>query len=223
MPKTNYITWDLFIRVFHWSLVIAFTINYLTEGDVNLHFYMGWYIALILMLRVIWGFIGTKHARFIDFVKSPSEVTQYVKDMLGGKGTAEKFRGHNPLGGLMIIALLLSLSITSFSGVMLYTSQGNQLFSFTDAPLFSEYEEEEHYSIKQNSGSNALDEEYEEHQEYEEHDENESEELWEELHEFFANFTLLLILFHIVGVVLSSRLSGENLVKAMISGKKQHD
>jgi cytochrome b len=55
---------DLFIRFFHWSMVVTFLTSYLTEGETNLHLYSGWYILLLPSLRVIWGFFGTKHARF---------------------------------------------------------------------------------------------------------------------------------------------------------------
>jgi cytochrome b len=79
MTSTSIKVWDLFIRFFHWTMVTAFLTNYLTEGETNLHFYSGWYILLLLSLRVILGFFGTKHARFIDFVKPPSEVLKYAR------------------------------------------------------------------------------------------------------------------------------------------------
>ena len=188
--------WDLFIRFFHWSLVTAFIVSYLTEGENNLHFYSGWFIAVMLVLRIIWGFIGSKHARFNDFVKPLSQIKHYTKSLIAGSSSSmTKYTGHNPLGGLMIIALLASLSMSVVSGVMLYSSTENSLFSFVDKPLLQEIDEHEE-------------------------SETEGEEVWEEIHEIFVNLTLAFIIIHIIGVLVSSWLHNENLIKAMFTGKK---
>lgn len=202
-PQTK--VWDIFIRFFHWSLVFAFLISYLTEGETNLHFYSGWYIVSLIALRVIWGFIGTKYARFSEFIKPPSEVINYSRSLISfSRGTTKHYLGHNPLGGLMVVALLIALSLTCFSGVMTYTAEGQSPFTFVGRPLL----EESHQEHGQGSTN------------YEEESESESEEFWEEIHEFFVNVTLILIIIHIAGVLITSWLHNEKLIKAMITGKK---
>jgi cytochrome b len=209
MTSTSIKVWDLFIRFFHWTMVIAFLTNYLTEGETNLHFYSGWYILLLLSLRVIWGFFGTKYARFIDFVKPPSEVLKYVRMLVfKHQGFNKKHIGHNPLGGLMVIALLLLLTLTCISGVMVYTSEGKRFYDFIEQPLLQDIDEHEQHLIEKVAGNV---------------NEESDEEFWEEIHEFLSNFTLFLILLHIAGVILSSRLQRQNLIKSMIYGRKKID
>ncbi len=217
--------WDLFIRFFHWTLVAAFIVSYLTEGEYNLHFYTGWYIAILLTLRIIWGLIGTKYARFSDFVKPPSDIIQYVKFLMASEDDGKTYLGHNPLGGLMVIIMLGSLATTTFTGVLLYKTEGNDTFAFLQQPILQEIDEEDDHEESEHG-------EYNEHREdnehknpatkynEDEHEESELGEALEELHEFFANLTLLLILFHVAGVFFTSRHENRNLVKAMLTGKK---
>lgn len=198
--------WDLFIRYFHWTLVIAFLVSYLTEGEYNLHFYSGLYIALLLGLRLIWGFIATRYARFSDFVRPPTEVIAYSRSFLSGKNDSnKKYLGHNPLGGLMVVSLLVSLSLTCFSGVMLYTAEGDSLFSFVEQPILQERSESDDYQSVNES----------------EESESDAEEFWEELHELFVNVTLFLVIIHIAGVIVTGRLHKQDLIKAMITGRKK--
>lgn len=109
--------WDLFIRSFHWILVIAFAIGYATEDDLMmLHSNAGYLILILLGLRFIYGFIGSRHARFSDFIYPPITAIRYVKDVFLFR--PKRYLGHNPAGGLMIIIMLLSLVATSVSGMM---------------------------------------------------------------------------------------------------------
>lgn len=216
MISENKTVWDIFIRVFHWTLVIAFVIGYLTEGEVYLHFYVGWYIGILLLLRFIWGFIGTTHARFSDFIKSPTEIFEYVTSLRKTTGTNKRYIGHNPLGGLMVITLLLSLSITCISGVLLYTEDGKAALSFIGHSPIESFEED-HSNEKTSSNMVSSVGKY---AEYDDEKDDDEDEVIKEIHEFFANFTVFLILLHIAGVIVSSRLNKENLVLAMITGKK---
>ncbi len=110
--------WDPLVRFFHWSLVTAFFIAYFTEDDwMTVHSWAGYLIAGLLVIRIIWGVIGTPYARFGNFVYRPDEVVGFVKDSIQFK--AKRYLGHNPAGGAMIIALLISLVIISVSGMML--------------------------------------------------------------------------------------------------------
>ena len=111
--------WDPLVRVFHWSLAAAFFIAYFTDGELqDVHVWAGYVIAGLLVVRLVWGFIGSRHARFSDFVHSPATALIYTKDVLLGR--ARRYIGHNPAGGAMIVLLLLSLAITTISGMALY-------------------------------------------------------------------------------------------------------
>ena len=111
--------WDPLVRIFHWSLVSAFFIAYFTEDDfLTLHVYAGYLIGGLLVFRLVWGFIGSRHARFSDFVKPPREVWAYIKSIFTTH--PKRYLGHNPAGGAMVIALLLSLVMVTVTGVALY-------------------------------------------------------------------------------------------------------
>ncbi len=72
--------WDKLVRAFHWSLVVFFVAAYATAEEAEgLHRFIGYCIAALLAMRVAWGFIGSRHARFTDFVRSPRAVLDYIK------------------------------------------------------------------------------------------------------------------------------------------------
>jgi len=178
--------WDVFVRIFHWTLVGAFAVAFLTEDDfLTLHSWAGYTVFALVLLRIVWGFVGTHYARFSTFVFGPKAVRDYLKETLRQRAT--RYLGHNPAGGAMIVALLVSLLVTCFTGVMVYGVAENA------GPLASWLG-----GLGEARG-----------------------ELFEEIHEFFANFTLLLVVVHVGGVVVESVLHRENLVRAMIDGKKR--
>jgi cytochrome b len=111
--------WDPLVRVFHWSLVAAFTIAFLTGDEVlSLHVIAGYTIAGLLLVRIVWGLIGTRYARFSNFVYRPATVKSYLKDVIAFR--ARRYLGHNPAGGAMVVALLLMLLGTVVSGLLAY-------------------------------------------------------------------------------------------------------
>ncbi|MFC1749759.1 cytochrome b/b6 domain-containing protein [Pseudomonadota bacterium] len=177
--------WDPLVRIFHWSLVSLFLIAYATEDDfLSFHVVAGYLICGLIAFRLIWGVIGSRHARFTDFVKSPKEIKAYIKDVLLFR--AKHYLGHNPAGGAMVIALLLSITVTLITGMLTY---GATEFS---GPL----------AIWTTSvGDHTAD-------------------FFEETHEFFANFTVLLVVMHVAGVMIASLQHRENLVRSMIDGDK---
>ena len=208
MSEKNLIpVWDILVRIFHWSLVLAFTIAYLSEDEFeNLHVYAGYVVLGLISFRVLWGFIGSRYARFSNFIYPFAEIKAYLSSLL--TKNPKHYLGHNPAGGVMIIALLVSLFATTISGVKIYGVQGY-------GPLADNGVEVSIISEAQAHGENK-------HEEDEgDKEESEEEEFWEEIHEFFSNLTLLLIFIHIAGVVVASRVHGENLVRAMITGKKE--
>jgi len=178
--------WDIFIRIFHWSLLATFAITYLTEDDFPvLHTYAGYTMMALIALRLIWGFIGSRHARFSSFIVKPSAVIEYMKEVVQFR--AKRYLGHNPAGGVMVVALLISLSMTLLFGLLTY---GAAEFSGPLASLAG--------------GVNDT-----------------VANIFKELHEFFANFTVLLVALHVFGVAIASFQHGENLVRSMLTGYKR--
>lgn len=207
--------WDPIVRIGHWTLVIAFFTAYFTEDDfLTQHVWAGYIVGTVVLFRIVWGFIGSKHARFSDFIYSPAAVFGYLKGLVRGK--PQHYMGHNPAGGAMVIALLLSLGATVFTGLSLYAVEENAgplagIVAASDkvipaSIIPSAYADEDEDEGESEHGAMVN---------------KETEEFWEELHEFFANFTLLLVALHIGGVLLSSHIDKEKLVKAMITGRKE--
>jgi len=106
--------WDLFVRVFHWTLVSCVLLNYflLEEGEAP-HEWAGYLAAALVVARFLWGFIGSRHARFSDFFPTPGRLWQHLQAMRSGR--PEHHWGHNPLGALMmflLMGLVIALGIT---------------------------------------------------------------------------------------------------------------
>lgn len=163
--------WDAGVRLFHWSLVTMFASAYLFAEYRSAHRILGYFVAGLIAFRLIWGLVGTRHARFKDFVPGPLKLLGYLKDM--AKGREARSLGHNPAGGAMIIALLAVISGIAATGYMIGM----------DAYFGVEWVER--------------------------------------LHRTLVNLALILIAFHLGGVIFSSIRHRENLVKAIITGEKR--
>ncbi|TDO15292.1 MULTISPECIES: cytochrome b/b6 domain-containing protein [Halomonas] len=199
--------WDPVVRLFHWSLVVAFTVAYFSaEEEGMVHLYSGYIVLALIVVRVIWGVVGSRHARFADFVRPPGEVFAYLRGLVSGK--PRHYLGHNPAGGWMILALLMGLFVVTLSGVMLDTDEGG-VFSAAaggggGAVITTALAEEGEYGEYGEAGERG----------------EGGEEFWEEVHEASTNVTLFLVFLHIAGVIVSSLLHRENLVRAMVTGRK---
>jgi cytochrome b len=203
--------WDPLVRIFHWSLVAAFTVAYFTgDEESQIHVYAGYAVIGLVLFRIVWGLIGTRHARFWDFVYRPSAIMQYAREFFIGR--PKRYLGHNPLGGAMILLLLGSLLTTGVTGYLMLGSDGEDGVqaetTITPAPATAR------------ASGGIIASAYADDDEGEEggHDENEGP--LKEVHEFFANFTLFLVFLHVGGVLLSSLRHRENLVRAMVTGRK---
>lgn len=208
MSQNTIKVWDPLVRIFHWSLVAFFAIAFVTgEEEGVLHIYAGYAVIGLVLFRILWGFVGTEHARFKDFVFGPAKVVQYLRSL--ASGSPRRYVGHNPAGGYMVVLLLVTLLVVTITGLKAYGTEGH-------GPLAANAE------ISVISTARADEDEREEN-EAGRMDGNEDEEYWEEVHEAASYFMLGLIVLHILGVVVSSRLHKENLVKAMITGEKNSE
>jgi len=114
-PRTT--AWDLPLRLFHWALVGAVVTSVVTgkTGDMDIHMLSGFTILTLVLFRIAWGFAGGRHARFGDFVRGPGTVIGYLRSQAGGGGP--NFVGHNPAGGLSVLAMLAVLALQTGTGL----------------------------------------------------------------------------------------------------------
>ena len=156
--------WDWPLRLFHWLLVIAIAVAFLSAEEDSLlnrwHVLSGWIAGILILFRLLWGFVGGEHSRFSDFVR-PARIADHVRGLVRGRSDATL--GHNPLGALSVIALLALVAATVSTGAL---AAG------------------------------------------------------EDLHEAIAWTLLAVVGLHIIAVIAMSLLERENLVRAMISGRK---
>lgn len=121
-PRTVKV-WDPFVRIFHWSLVAAVFGAFLTGEDMTrAHIRIGWFVVALIGARLVWGVIGTRHARFVDFVKGPRSVLRFLGETV--RWRAERHLGHNPAGGAMVVTLLILLAAIGASGWAMTTDAG---------------------------------------------------------------------------------------------------
>lgn len=197
--------WDPLIRIGHWVLVAAFATAYLSEGEPQwLHSFAGYAIAVTVAIRILWGFVGPRRARFSDFVTGPGRVLTYLRDLISGR--AERHVGHSPAGGAMTVALLFALALTALSGMANLAVEEGQgplagIVTAQSLPAWMAEEDDDDDYIGGGHGEGG--------------------EAFEEIHEFAANATLLLVFLHFAGVLWASRAHGENLARSMITGLKR--
>lgn len=193
--------WDPLVRTGHWVLVAAFATAYLSEGEPEwLHSWAGYLIAATVLLRVAWGFVGPRHARFADFVTGPGAILRYLRDLPTGR--APRHLGHSPAGGAMTLALLAMLGLTAVSGMATLAAEEGR------GPLAGLVAAE---PVGGTSTRNADEDDGRE----------DGEKVWEEIHETAANLTLLLVVLHLGGVALASAMHRENLPRSMLTGTKR--
>ena len=168
---TSVKVWDWPVRVFHWTLAASVIGAYATgesEDFERLHHTLGWVAAGLIAFRVVWGLVGTRYARFSEFVRGPEQVWSYIKSLRSSE--PQHFVGHNPVGAVAVILLLGLTALSVYTGWL------------------------------------ALAED--------------AAEWLEEAHEIAANTLVPVVLVHVIGVLWSSRTHGENLLKAMLTGRK---
>lgn len=198
------VVWDPLVRIGHWLLVLLFAVAYIVEDDfLTVHSWAGYGIATVVAFRILWGLVGTRHARFSDFIAPPRAVFGYLADLI--RFRAPRHLGHSPAGGAMTVALLLSLALSTGSGMWAYAvryERGPLVGYVTAAPTQPPPEHDVAKKARKQDKRGAL---------------------IKELHEIFVNLTLVLIALHLGGVALASLAHRENLPRSMITGRKRAD
>ncbi len=165
--------WDPLVRVFHWSLASLFLLNYFaTEDGGDLHELFGYIAVGLVVFRIIWGFIGTAHARFASFFPTQARLKAHWQEVLHGQRPS--YQGHNPFGGAMVLLLLSLILGLGLTGYMM-----------------------------------------------EEVDAFFGDDWLEELHEVLANLMMVAVVVHVTAVVVMQKWLGVQLVKPMITGKRE--
>jgi cytochrome b len=117
IQKKTILVWDLPVRAIHWLLVLCFIGAYLTAEEDGLrlfHVTLGYTLAALIVFRIFWGFVGSNHARFTSFIKGPEATWEYLMSLL--KAKPQHHTGHNPLGAIAIVGLMLLGLFVSFTG-----------------------------------------------------------------------------------------------------------
>lgn len=165
------LVWDVPTRVFHWLLAVSFAGAFLTaesERYRDIHVLLGYTLLGLIAFRLLWGFAGSRYARFRSFLFKPGEIAAYVASLL--KARPKHYVGHNPAGSVAVFALLALGLACGMTGVILF----------------------------QDIGGDVL----------------------EEAHEMTAFVMLTIVALHVAGVLVSSVMHRENLVRSMITGFK---
>jgi cytochrome b len=172
-PAQSHYVWDRFVRFFHWALVSCVVLNYFVLDDgKTLHQYTGYLALLLVLSRIVWGFIGSTHARFSDFFPTPSRLGRHIQHLRAGQPGPQL--GHNPLGALMVLTLLASVLALGTTGWM-----------------------------------QTLDAYW-------------GEEWLQDVHRYIGNFLIGMATMHALAAICMSRLERTRLIKAMLTGTKEH-
>ncbi len=185
LAKSQLKIWDLPTRVFHWLLVVSFIAAYITNwlgvSYFTYHLWVGYFVVILLVFRILWGIVGTHHAQFVNFVRHPIESAKYALHLT--KGKAKSYPGHNPLGALMVLTLLLVLLLQAITGLF----ANDEIFNI--GPLYGYISHE--LSLKLTA-----------------------------VHKELFYWIVGAVVIHVGAVLFYVFVKRENLIKAMITGKK---
>jgi cytochrome b len=111
--------WDKVVRYHHWSLVIVTSLLILSAefGDESMHIFFGYLLILLISIRIVWGFSGTKHALFKDFIYPMKDISGYLRSLFSKQPI--HYTGHNPAGGLMVVIVIGVLVVLGLSGLVM--------------------------------------------------------------------------------------------------------
>lgn len=112
--------WDPIVRISHWTIALVVLLNgFVTDPEETLHHYLGYTAATVLVIRLIWGLIGSRHARFTAFPPSPARALRHLADLRAGDRTVHL--SHNPIGAFMVYNLWATIAVMAVTGYMMGT------------------------------------------------------------------------------------------------------
>jgi cytochrome b len=118
-PRKTVAVWDWPVRIVHWLLVVLIVVSWITSevggNAMTYHMWSGYTILTLVAFRIVWGWVGSRHARFASFVRGPGEVIRYATSLAGTRSSS--FLGHNPLGGWSVVLMLLSVAVQATTGL----------------------------------------------------------------------------------------------------------
>jgi cytochrome b len=212
--------WDLFVRLFHWLLVAGIISQLMTAENVqSLHVRVGYVIIILLVLRIIWGFVGPRHARFTDFIYPPADILAYLAGLI--KGRPRHYIGHNPAGGAMVCTLLAILLLTTLAGLKTLGADGKGPLAKHSQYSVARAWADDHGEGGDESVSGHVDKEENTNHQHSHAGNKAQAHFWKEIHETLVGISLFLIGLHICGVMASSYVHRENLILSMITGWKK--
>lgn len=179
------LVWDWPVRLVHWLLVALITTSWVTSeiggNAMTYHMWSGYAILTLVLFRIVWGFVGSYHARFASFLKGPGAVMRYAADL--ARSQPVRFLGHNPLGGWSVMLMLLSITVQAVTGLF----ANDEIF--TEGPLASRVS-------------------------------SETSSLLTTVHRYNFYVLLALIALHLIAILFYLLVKRENLVGAMLTGRK---
>lgn len=182
------LVWDIPVRLFHWSLATSILFLFITAqiggNAMEWHKKIGFFVIGLIAFRVVWGFVGSYHARFKNFVRAPVTVIAYAKNQF--KNDGKHYLGHNPMGALSVVALIGVIGFQTVTG----------LFSNDDIMLEGPYA-----SLVSKAVSDKI----------------------TKLHQLNSDLILVLVGLHLAAIAFYAVFKKEQLIEAMLTGKKDLD
>lgn len=211
--------WDPIVKLTHWGIVAAVIGNALvTEEGSGWHIWVGYGLAALLALRLLWGLIGPKEARFSAFPPSPARALAHMREI--GRGEVVRHRSHNPLGALMAYAIWGTLLVVIGSGIAMSGPPPADPSAVSgehgEGGKGEGGEGEEEHEEASAIGALLIAPAYAD--EGGQGGEGEADKVFEEVHEVAVNLLYLLIALHLMGVIFETRRSGHEVVGAMLPG-----
>jgi len=213
--------WDAVVRLTHWGIVIAVVANaVVTEGGSGTHIWIGYGLAALLTLRLLWGVIGSPEARFAAFPPNPLAAFVHAGKLARGEHTDHA--SHNPLGALNVYAIWACLAVVVASGIAMAGAPPIDVGSRTERTQRDDRRERERPASDKARGSvgSEVASRVDDGEDGEHEKEEEAGEVVEEVHETAVYLLYLLIALHLGGILLEAGRNGPGLVARMMPGRR---